>query len=30
MTDDDGVQSFYAYDVNGLEFEFTYMPTGMS
>lgn len=26
VTDDDGVQSFYAYDVNGLEFEFTYVP----
>jgi len=26
VTDDDGVQSFYAYDVNGLEFEFTYAP----
>jgi len=24
VTDEDGVQSFYAYDVNGLEFEFTY------
>lgn len=24
VTDDDGIQSFYAYDVNGLEFEFTY------
>jgi catechol 2,3-dioxygenase-like lactoylglutathione lyase family enzyme len=30
VTDDDGVQSFYAYDVNGLEYEFTYMPSGMS
>jgi catechol 2,3-dioxygenase-like lactoylglutathione lyase family enzyme len=30
VTDDDGVQSFYAYDVNGLEFEFTYVPTGTS
>lgn len=29
-TDADGVQSFYAYDVNGLEFEFTYVPSGMS
>jgi catechol 2,3-dioxygenase-like lactoylglutathione lyase family enzyme len=28
VTDDDGVQSFYALDVNGLEFEFTYVPTG--
>lgn len=26
VEDDDGVQSFYAYDVNGLEFEFTYIP----
>lgn len=26
VTDSDGVQSFYAYDVNGLEFEFTYIP----
>jgi catechol 2,3-dioxygenase-like lactoylglutathione lyase family enzyme len=30
VIDDDGVQSFYAYDVNGLEFEFTYMPSDMS
>lgn len=30
VIDADGVQSFYAYDVNGLEFEFTYMPSGMS
>jgi catechol 2,3-dioxygenase-like lactoylglutathione lyase family enzyme len=30
VTDSDGVQSFYAYDVNGLEFEFTSMPSGMS
>jgi catechol 2,3-dioxygenase-like lactoylglutathione lyase family enzyme len=30
VTDADGVQSFYAYDVNGLEFEFTYLPTGAS
>jgi len=30
VTDDDGVQSFYAYDVNGLEFEFTYLPTDAS
>jgi hypothetical protein len=27
VTDDDGVQSFYAYDVNGLEFEFTFVPS---
>jgi catechol 2,3-dioxygenase-like lactoylglutathione lyase family enzyme len=26
VIDEDGVQSFYAYDVNGLEFEFTYAP----
>lgn len=26
--DKDGMQSFYAYDVNGLEFEFTYGPPG--
>lgn len=26
VTDDDGVASFYCYDVNGLEFEFTYIP----
>jgi Glyoxalase/Bleomycin resistance protein/Dioxygenase superfamily len=26
VTDADGVRSFYAYDVNGLEFEFTYVP----
>jgi catechol 2,3-dioxygenase-like lactoylglutathione lyase family enzyme len=30
VIDADGVQSFYAYDVNGLEFEFTYVPSGMS
>ncbi len=30
VMDEDGVQSFYAYDVNGLEFEFTSMPSGMS
>lgn len=30
VTDEDGVQSFYALDVNGLEFEFTYVPTGTS
>lgn len=28
VIDDDGVQSFYAFDVNGLEFEFTYVPDG--
>jgi catechol 2,3-dioxygenase-like lactoylglutathione lyase family enzyme len=26
VVDDDGVHSFYAYDVNGVEFEFTYVP----
>ena len=26
--DDDGVNSFYALDVNGLEYEFTYIPDG--
>jgi hypothetical protein len=30
VTDDDGVQSFYAYDVNGLEFEFTFVPSHAS
>ncbi|MDJ0344771.1 VOC family protein [Streptomyces sp. H10-C2] len=30
VTDDDGVQSFYTYDVNGLEFEFTFVPDGQS
>jgi hypothetical protein len=30
VTDDDGVQSFYAYDVNGLEFEFTFVPSNVS
>ncbi|MFE9429208.1 VOC family protein [Kitasatospora sp. NPDC006697] len=28
VIDEAGVQSFYAYDTNGLEFEFTYLPTG--
>jgi catechol 2,3-dioxygenase-like lactoylglutathione lyase family enzyme len=28
VTDADGVQSFYTYDVNGLEFEFTFTPEG--
>lgn len=28
--DADGVCSFYAYDVNGLEFEFTHVPGGAS
>ena len=26
VIDGDGVSSFYAYDVNGLEFEFTHIP----
>jgi catechol 2,3-dioxygenase-like lactoylglutathione lyase family enzyme len=26
VVDEDGVQSFYALDVNGLEFEFTFVP----
>ncbi|SCF02221.1 hypothetical protein GA0074695_2919 [Micromonospora viridifaciens] len=26
VTDDDGIQSLYLLDVNGLEFEFTYVP----
>lgn len=26
VEDDDGVQSFYAFDVNGLELELTYVP----
>jgi catechol 2,3-dioxygenase-like lactoylglutathione lyase family enzyme len=26
VVDEEGVRSFYAYDVNGLEFEFTYVP----
>ncbi len=30
VVDDDGIQSFYAYDVNGLEFEFTFVPSGVS
>lgn len=28
VVDDDGVHSFYALDVNGLEFEFTHVPSG--
>jgi catechol 2,3-dioxygenase-like lactoylglutathione lyase family enzyme len=28
VTDSDGVQSFYCYDPNGLEYEFTYVPAG--
>jgi hypothetical protein len=28
VIDDDGVQSFYAFDPNGLEFEFSYIPIG--
>lgn len=30
VVDTDGVQSFYTYDVNGLEFEFTYLPDELS
>jgi catechol 2,3-dioxygenase-like lactoylglutathione lyase family enzyme len=30
VVDADGVQSFYTYDVNGLEFEFTFVPSDMS
>lgn len=30
VTDDDGVQSFYAFDVNGLEYEFTWIPEAAS
>jgi len=30
VIDDDGVRSFYAFDVNGLELEFTFVPTGTS
>ncbi|MGP4001145.1 VOC family protein [Streptomyces sp. 8N706] len=26
VVDSDGVESFYAFDVNGVEFEFTYLP----
>jgi catechol 2,3-dioxygenase-like lactoylglutathione lyase family enzyme len=26
VVDSDGVQSFYAFDINGVEFEFTYLP----
>lgn len=28
VIDDDGVRSLYLYDVNGLEFEFSYLPEG--
>lgn len=28
VRDADGVESFYAFDVNGLEYEFTYIPDG--
>ncbi|MEU5159469.1 VOC family protein [Streptomyces sp. NPDC020875] len=28
VVDDDGVESFYFLDVNGLEFEFTHVPEG--
>lgn len=30
VVDDRGVESFYCLDVNGLEFEFTYVPEGAS
>jgi catechol 2,3-dioxygenase-like lactoylglutathione lyase family enzyme len=30
VTDEDGVQSFYAFDVNGLEYEFTWIPEAAS
>jgi catechol 2,3-dioxygenase-like lactoylglutathione lyase family enzyme len=30
VTDGDGTQSFYAFDPNGLELEFTYLPSGGS
>jgi catechol 2,3-dioxygenase-like lactoylglutathione lyase family enzyme len=30
VKDDDGVESFYFYDVNGLEFEFTNIPGGQT
>ncbi|GLZ00521.1 VOC family protein [Actinoplanes sp. NBRC 103695] len=30
VVDADGVRSFYSYDVNGLEFEFTYVPEAAS
>jgi catechol 2,3-dioxygenase-like lactoylglutathione lyase family enzyme len=30
VADDDGILSFYTYDVNGLEFEFTYVPSDAS
>ncbi|MFD9307839.1 VOC family protein [Streptomyces sp. NPDC060048] len=26
VVDGDGVESFYAFDINGIEFEFTYLP----
>lgn len=28
VIDEDGTESFYCFDVNGLEFEFTYIPEG--
>lgn len=28
VTDADGMQSFYTYDVNGLEYEFSFIPDG--
>lgn len=30
VVDDDGIESFYCLDVNGLEFEFTFVPDGVS
>jgi len=27
VIDDDGMTSFYCYDINGLEFEITYKPS---
>lgn len=29
VTDADGMQSFYTYDVNGLEYEFSFIPDGL-
>lgn len=29
VIDASGIESFYAFDVNGLEFEFTYVPSGV-
>ena len=30
VVDERGIENFYAFDVNGLEFEFTYVPRGAS